>query len=224
MSNNTPQHTPADVREQIKAAIRDGVRYVAKADGAYLYEPSVDETADRILALLRTPRGEGERVKEAWATVEAAALAQANLLDSHYGGQPAQAAEIRNAVEQVAALLRTPRGDGEAAAMSASLSRAFAAMQAAWIEWRRGRGADAAMQWIENTLIGPGLIPGDVESDAQAFFDRAIAEIENHQIRQATALRSDAQGEDRWEDVVVEPITQAYNEAHAARRGEGGGK
>lgn len=33
------------------------------------------------------------------------------------------------------------------------------AMQAAWIEWKHGRGAEAAMQWIENTLDGPGLIP-----------------------------------------------------------------
>src|SRR5690606_21087853 len=88
-----------------------------------------------------TPADVRERVKGAWATVKAAALAQANLLDSHYGGQPAKAAEIRNAVEQVAALLRTPRGEGE----------------------------------------------------------------------------------DRWEDVVFGPITEAYNEAHAARRGEGGG-
>jgi len=106
--------------------------------------------------------------------------------------------------------------EGEAAAMSASLSRALAAMQAAWIEWRRGRGADAAMQWIENTLIGPGLIPGDDESDAQAFFDRAIAEIENHQIRDAAALRSQAQGDEadaldliRWAEaraVALEPV------------------
>ena len=43
-------------------------------------------------------------------------------------------------------------------------------------------------------------------------------------LRLDAALRSEAQGEDRWEDVVFGPITQAYNEAHAARRGEGGGK
>ena len=61
-----------------------------------------------------TPADVRERVKGAWATVKAAALAQANVLDSHYGGQPSRAAEIRNAVEQVAALLRSPRGEGEA--------------------------------------------------------------------------------------------------------------
>jgi len=41
------------------------------------------------------------------------------------------------------------------------------AMQASWIEWQHGEGADAGMQWIENTLEGPGHIP---DSDQQ-FWD-----------------------------------------------------
>ncbi|MEX3933296.1 hypothetical protein AB4Y32_16085 [Paraburkholderia phymatum] len=48
------------------------------------------------------------------------------------------------------------------------------AMQAAWIEWQHGEGADGAMEWIENTLAGPGLIPEDDEphaTEAQAYFD-----------------------------------------------------
>jgi hypothetical protein len=48
------------------------------------------------------------------------------------------------------------------------------AMQAAWIEWQHGKGAEAAMQWIENTLAGPGNIPDeDAEygKEPQAFFD-----------------------------------------------------
>ncbi|WP_354684798.1 hypothetical protein [Cupriavidus necator] len=48
------------------------------------------------------------------------------------------------------------------------------AMQAAWIEWQHGGGADHAMQWIENTLWGPGLIPDEDEphaKEAQAYFD-----------------------------------------------------
>lgn len=48
-------------------------------------------------------------------------------------------------------------------------------MQAAWIEWRYGDGAEAAMQWIENTLDGPGQIPDDPDepyvTEAQAYFD-----------------------------------------------------
>lgn len=59
------------------------------------------------------------------------------------------------------------------------------AMKAAWIEWKHGRGAEVAMQWIENTLGGPGLIPDpDDGTDAQAFFDREIA-YSRHRQRQA---------------------------------------
>lgn len=48
-------------------------------------------------------------------------------------------------------------------------------MQAAWIEWQHGKGAESAMQWIENTLAGPGLIPYDDEpysNEPQAYFDK----------------------------------------------------
>lgn len=58
--------------------------------------------------------------------------------------------------------------------LSKALHDNTVAMQAAWIEWQHGRGADAAMQWIANTLFGPGLIPDESEpwaKDAQAFFD-----------------------------------------------------
>ena len=53
----------------------------------------------------------------------------------------------------------------------AALETMIAAMQAAVIEWQHGRGAEAGMAWIENTLDGPGLIP-EGETDAQAFYDR----------------------------------------------------
>lgn len=47
-------------------------------------------------------------------------------------------------------------------------------MQATLIEWKHGKGAEAALQWIVNTLAGPGLLP-DPEApygkEAQAFFD-----------------------------------------------------
>lgn len=51
------------------------------------------------------------------------------------------------------------------------------AQQAAWLEWQTGNGAEAAMDWIENGLIGPGLLPEDEDGKpvgltAQAFFDQ----------------------------------------------------
>lgn len=48
------------------------------------------------------------------------------------------------------------------------------AMQSAWIETVHGRGAEAGMQWIENTLWGPGLLPDEdapYSTEAQAWFD-----------------------------------------------------
>lgn len=48
------------------------------------------------------------------------------------------------------------------------------AMQAAWIEWEHGAGAEEAMGWIHNTLVGPGHIPDEDEpwgTEAQAWFD-----------------------------------------------------
>ena len=47
-------------------------------------------------------------------------------------------------------------------------------MQASFIEWQHGKGAEEAMHWIANTLDGPGLIPDEnapYGKEAQAFFD-----------------------------------------------------
>lgn len=48
-------------------------------------------------------------------------------------------------------------------------------MQAAWIEWKHGDGAEAAMAWVENCLDGPDQIPGDPDepyaTEAQAYYD-----------------------------------------------------
>lgn len=52
-------------------------------------------------------------------------------------------------------------------------------MQAAMIEWRHGKGAEAALLWIENTLDGPGLLPDPTEpwgTDAQAYMSANRAE------------------------------------------------
>jgi hypothetical protein len=48
------------------------------------------------------------------------------------------------------------------------------ANQAAWIEWRHGKGAEAAMTWVHNGLVGPGSIPDENApwgKEAQAWFD-----------------------------------------------------
>lgn len=54
------------------------------------------------------------------------------------------------------------------------------ANQAAWIEWQRGEGAEAAMRWVHNGLVGPGHIPADHEppgDDPQSFYDANIVDV-----------------------------------------------
>jgi hypothetical protein len=51
-------------------------------------------------------------------------------------------------------------------------------MRASVIEWQHGKGADAAMQWIWNGLAGPGELPPENETQAQAYFDREIVAVE----------------------------------------------
>lgn len=56
---------------------------------------------------------------------------------------------------------------------------ALVTMQAALIEWKHGKGAEAALQWLVNTLAGPGLLPSADEpwgKDAQRYMDANRAE------------------------------------------------
>ena len=46
------------------------------------------------------------------------------------------------------------------------------------IEWQHGQGADAAMQWIWNGLAGPGELPPESETQAQAYFDREMVAVD----------------------------------------------
>jgi hypothetical protein len=51
-------------------------------------------------------------------------------------------------------------------------------MRSSVIEWQHGQGADAAMQWIWNGLAGPGELPPENETQAQAYFDREMVTVD----------------------------------------------
>lgn len=51
-------------------------------------------------------------------------------------------------------------------------------MQAAIIEWQGTGDARKGLAWIYNTLFGPGEIPDESEKDAQAYFDRKYAPLD----------------------------------------------
>lgn len=51
-------------------------------------------------------------------------------------------------------------------------------MRSAIIEAAHGKGNAVGMAWIWNALAGPGQLPPDDETDAQAYFDREIVAID----------------------------------------------
>lgn len=70
--------------------------------------------------------------------------------------------------------VRVQTSDSATKMLGDALNDQIVAMQAAFIEWQHGKGAEAAMVWIANTLSGPGLIPDEnapYGKEAQAWFD-----------------------------------------------------
>ncbi|MDH0198144.1 ead/Ea22-like family protein [Enterobacter cloacae] len=51
-------------------------------------------------------------------------------------------------------------------------------MQSAIIEWQGTGDARKGLAWIYNTLFGPGELPDEAEKDAQAYFDRKYAPLD----------------------------------------------
>ncbi len=53
-------------------------------------------------------------------------------------------------------------------------------MQAAIIEWQATGDAKSGLAWIYNTLFGPCELPDESEKDAQAYFNRKYAPIDEN--------------------------------------------
>src|SRR5690606_33484001 len=158
MSDDTTQHTPADVREQTDVQIN-------------------------VWSIIRSA------LSRAWALSRPWAVADRPQVTSEVVARlDAIAADCER---EVLALLRSPRGEGEA--------------------WRAFLDAMDEFEAAANLWVDP---EGPSAED-MARLDRARQRVIEC-ARALAALRPDAQGEDRWEDLVFGPITEAYNEAHAA--------
>ncbi|KQQ40416.1 hypothetical protein ASF61_06580 [Duganella sp. Leaf126] len=72
----------------------------------------------------------------------------------------------RERMERIAALERRIHSDAKI------MHDVLVGNQAAWIEWRRGAGAEAAMTWVQNSLMGVG-VPDEAApwaSEPQAWY------------------------------------------------------
>ncbi|CAI8984458.1 hypothetical protein [Pseudomonas chlororaphis] len=63
--------------------------------------------------------------------------------------------------------------------MDLLFGRYILVMRSALIEEEHGKGPAAAMEWIYNSLAGPGELPPEGEADSQAYFDREIVAVDN---------------------------------------------
>jgi hypothetical protein len=64
--------------------------------------------------------------------------------------------------------------------------------QSAWIEWKHGKGAEAAMEWIENGLRGPGHIPKYNGETAQEYFNVNVDERMDPPLATSSAAKGEA--------------------------------
>ena len=56
------------------------------------------------------------------------------------------------------------------------------ANQSAWIEWQEGKGAEKAMTWIHNGLVGPGHIPSnEIGATPDQWFNKNMVEYTEQQ-------------------------------------------
>src|SRR5690606_17297417 len=101
MTNGTTQHTPADVRERVAKIVREAMEDARRSERLNTFlQSSMWDYTDRILALLRTPRGDGE----AWCAFLAALAefeAAANLWADPEGPSAEDMARLDRARQRV---------------------------------------------------------------------------------------------------------------------------
>jgi hypothetical protein len=90
---------------------------------------------------------------------------------------------LRKRVDQLKAENEALRDAAAVAAMRIKeldllFGRYILAMRAAVIEDEHGKTETAGMDWIFNSLAGPGQLPPEGETDAQAYFDREIVAVD----------------------------------------------
>ncbi|WP_052224695.1 hypothetical protein [Pseudomonas lactis] len=135
----------------------------------YVREQSSTELAVHMRSLQKMPGWHDPLADRLWQEVEALKAEVAGLRTGY------------EAYEQVNAELKA---ENEVARMRIKemdllFGRYILAMRSALIEEEHGKGPAAAMEWIYNSLAGPGELPPEGETDSQAYFDREIVAVDN---------------------------------------------
>ena len=110
-----------------------------------------------------------------------------NEVETAQGGANGPTIKLRAAL--LALIADSNKSERRAMTFADIMDRHCISMQAALIEQSIGKGDDAALEWIANTLDGPGLLPSmsdaahlpntPKDGPAQAWFDAKLAEHES---------------------------------------------
>lgn len=128
-------------------------------------------TPATVLALLDELDAKDKQIIDLEATV---AHSNAGWKEAHEQEARAEAAEKRIAeLESDNAYIRNRHKE-----LDLLIGKNILVMQAAIIEWQGTGDARKGLAWIYNTLFGPGELPDESEKDAQAYFDRKYAPLD----------------------------------------------
>lgn len=114
------------------------------------------------------------------------AMRRLNEVETAQGGANGPTIKLRAAL--LALIADGNKSERRAVTFADIMDRHCIAMQAALIEQSIGKGDEAALEWIANTLDGPGLLPSmsdaahlpntPKDGPAQAWLDAKLAEHE----------------------------------------------
>nr|VUD28234.1 phage EaA protein [Raoultella sp. NCTC 9187] len=126
---------------------------------------------------------------EAWARSQQLSIAYGDCGYVYSSTEMAWRAVKALSAELVEALEKAQQGNAELEAQNEYIRKRYQqldlligkntlVMQAAIIEWQDTGDAKNGLAWIYNTLFGPGELPDEAEKDAQAYFDRKYAPLD----------------------------------------------
>lgn len=148
--------------------------------GYTMYQPiaEIDDKPVRDFVALANPAtvlallDENLQLQRDKDSLEAVAIAMRD--DMRDTREKLEAAEKRNAeLQSENAYIRNRHKE-----LDLLIGKNILVMQAAIIEWQATGDAKNGLAWIYNTLFGPGELPDEAEKDAQAYFDRKYAPID----------------------------------------------
>lgn len=128
---------------------------------------------ERLAACLKTANEQAERFERNWY-----------LRGDEIDQLRAEVAGLKTGYEAYERVNAELKAENELARMRIKemdllFGRYILAMRSALIEEEHGKGPAAAMEWIYNSLAGPGELPPEGETDSQAYFDREIVAVDN---------------------------------------------